>query len=110
MFGVAPTLVADTFGVNGLSQNWGFMTLAPAFSSEVFNIVYGKIYDSKATGDESGKLRCHEGKGCHQLAYFITFVASASAMVIVIWCIRHRHVKEAKLRKLEEDKDDEHLE
>ena len=29
LFGVFPSIVAETFGIKGLSQNWGFMTLAP---------------------------------------------------------------------------------
>src|SRR5688572_22971956 len=29
LFGVFPSIVAETFGIRGLSQNWGFMTLSP---------------------------------------------------------------------------------
>lgn len=39
LFGVYPALVAETFGVNGLSQNWGTMTLAPVVFGNIFNLI-----------------------------------------------------------------------
>ncbi|KAL9632399.1 MAG: hypothetical protein Q9164_005339, partial [Protoblastenia rupestris] len=45
LFGCFPALVAETFGVHGLSQNWGCMTLAPVVSGNIFNLLYGRIYD-----------------------------------------------------------------
>lgn len=42
LYGVYPSLVAETFGVNGLSTNWGFMTIAPVIFGNIFNILYGK--------------------------------------------------------------------
>lgn len=41
LFGVFPSLVAECFGVNGLSQNWGCMTLAPIVFGNIFNLLYG---------------------------------------------------------------------
>ncbi len=41
LFGVYPSLVAECFGVNGLSQNWGCMTLAPIVFGNIFNLLYG---------------------------------------------------------------------
>lgn len=41
LFGVYPTLVAECFGVHGLSQNWGCMTVAPIAFSNLFNLLYG---------------------------------------------------------------------
>ncbi|ESU07297.1 hypothetical protein FGSG_01930 [Fusarium graminearum PH-1] len=65
LFGVSPSLVAETFGVGGLSQNWGFITMAPVFSSNIFNLFYGKIYDAhsvtvfNATVLPIGSHYCH---------------------------------------------------
>lgn len=41
LFGVFPSLVVQVFGINGLSTNWGFMTLATVISGNIFNILYG---------------------------------------------------------------------
>jgi len=43
LFGVYPSIVAEAFGVHGLSQNWGTMTLAPVVSGNVFNLFYGLV-------------------------------------------------------------------
>ncbi|KKF96384.1 putative membrane protein [Ceratocystis platani] len=46
LFGVYPSIVAESFGIHGLSQNWGVMTLAPVASGNVFNMFYGMVYDA----------------------------------------------------------------
>lgn len=43
LFGVYPSLVVQVFGINGLSTNWGFMTLSPVISGNIFNILYGTL-------------------------------------------------------------------
>ena len=110
LFGVSPTLVADTFGLGGFSQNWGFMTLGPAAFSELFNLIYGTIYDSHSVPNARGKLQCTEGRVCYRSAYIVTLVGSLAATVFTLWCIRHRHVKEAKLKHEEDEFDDDHIE
>ena len=110
LFGVAPTLVADTFGLGGFSQNWGFMTLGPAAFSELFNLIYGSIYDSHSVPNQKGKLECREGRDCYKFAYLVTLIAALVAMVITLWCIKHRHMKEQKLKRQEEEFDDDHIE
>lgn len=110
LFGVSPTLVADTFGTGGLSQNWGFMTLGPAVFSEVFNLIYGKIYDAHSDKGASKHSKCAAGKDCYKIAYMVTFIAGLIGMAVTLWCIRHRHVKESRLRKEEEGMDEDHIE
>ncbi|CEI65773.1 unnamed protein product [Fusarium venenatum] len=84
LFGVSPSLVAETFGVGGLSQNWGFITMAPVFSSNVFNIFYGKIYDAHSVVD---------GLECYRSAYWVTLLSCCAGTGITLWAIRHRHAK-----------------
>lgn len=43
LYGVYPSLVAETFGVSGLSTNWGFVIMAPVILGNIFNIIYGSI-------------------------------------------------------------------
>lgn len=42
LYGVFPSLVAETFGVSGLSTNWGCISLAPVIFGNIFNILYGR--------------------------------------------------------------------
>ncbi|OAR02711.1 hypothetical protein LLEC1_05093, partial [Akanthomyces lecanii] len=92
LFGVFPSIVAETFGIHGLSQNWGFMTLAPVFSSNIFNLVYGSVLDHHSVFDPSGERSCHEGLECYRSAYSITFASCLVGVAITIWVIRHQYV------------------
>lgn len=44
LYGCYPSLVADTFGIRGLSQNWGSMTLSAIIFGNIFNLAYGKFF------------------------------------------------------------------
>jgi hypothetical protein len=80
LFGVYPALVADAFGVSGLSVNWGFMTIAPVIWGNIFNLLYGSIYDAHSEVTPGGDMICNEGLGCYKTAYFATMVASVVAI------------------------------
>ncbi|KAI9880115.1 MAG: hypothetical protein M1830_005360 [Pleopsidium flavum] len=101
LFGVYPSLVAESFGVHGLSQNWGCMTLAPVISGNIFNLLYGTIYDRHSTILPGGERDCPEGLKCYRSAYWVTFVASLAGMAISLWSIRHEHVVKARIRREE---------
>lgn len=87
LFGVYPALVADTFGVNGLSLNWGFIIFAPVVSGYIFNRYYGWVYDDHSHIINDGTLDCPDGIDCYQMAYFVTCGSSVAAMVLSLWCI-----------------------
>lgn len=91
LFGVYPSIVAETFGINGLSQNWGFMTLSPVITSNIFNIFYGKIYDQHSVVQPNGERSCLDGLECYRSAYDATLFACAGGLVITLWVIRHQH-------------------
>jgi MFS family permease len=86
LFGVYPSLVAHTFGVHGLSQNWGTMTLAPVISGNIFNLLYGRIYDGHSVVKE-GKLVCEVGKECYSSAYWVTWFSALGAVGLCAWSI-----------------------
>ena len=88
LFGVFPSIVAETFGVNGLSQNWGILTLAPAVSGNVFNILYGRVYDSHSSVTPGGQQVCGDGMECYRSAYMSTLGASVLGLVLSLWVIR----------------------
>ncbi|KAK5087072.1 hypothetical protein LTR05_004243 [Lithohypha guttulata] len=97
LFGVYPSLVAHTFGVHGLSQNWGTMTLAPVISGNIFNLIYGRIYDTHSVVDgENGDRKCLEGKTCYQGAFWMTLVASLGALLLCLYSIWHDNAASRK--------------
>ncbi|KAF4512940.1 hypothetical protein G6O67_000268 [Ophiocordyceps sinensis] len=69
LFGVFPSLVTEAFGIRGLSQNWGFMTLAPVLSSNVFNLFYGTTYDGHSAIGPDGKRLCRQGLDCYTIRH-----------------------------------------
>lgn len=98
LFGVFPSLVAHTFGIGGLSQNWGVMTLAPVFSGNVFNLLYGRIFDKHSVVGPSGDRDCPDGLGCYQAAYYTTFFSGIAGVVVCLWSIL-REKRNGSLRK-----------
>jgi MFS family permease len=93
LFGVFPSIVAETFGIHGLSQNWGFMTLAPAVSGNIFNLIYGSVFDKHTIVDDDGNRSCPDGLDCYKDAYYVTLGACALGLLTTLYTIRHQYVK-----------------
>ncbi|RAO69538.1 uncharacterized protein BHQ10_005550 [Talaromyces amestolkiae] len=87
LFGVFPSVVAHTFGIPGLSQNWGVISLAPVLSGNVFNLLYGTIFDHHSIVGPQGQRDCTEGLQCYQAAYWLTFFSGLGGMVVSLYCI-----------------------
>ncbi|KAK6826669.1 hypothetical protein RU639_004772 [Aspergillus parasiticus] len=105
LFGVFPSLVAHTFGIGGLSQNWGVMTLAPVLSGNVFNLLYGSIYDRHSVVGPDGDRDCPDGLGCYRTAYYTTFFSGVAGVIVCLWSIlRERRVHGAIRKKVEHDR------
>jgi len=102
LFGCYPSLVAEAFGVHGLSQNWGCMTLAPVISGNIFNLFYGLVYDAHSTILPAGDRQCDEGLSCYRAAYLVTIGACVLGFVVSLWSIHHSHVKHNKELKARE--------
>ncbi|KAG5988021.1 hypothetical protein E4U52_006984 [Claviceps spartinae] len=96
LFGVFPSLVAEAFGIRGLSQNWGSMTLAPVISSNIFNSFYGAVLDSHSVFDRNGERSCHDGQECYRDAYWATFGACFIGIAISLWAVQHERAEWAK--------------
>lgn len=105
LFGCYPSVVAHTFGISGISQNWGAMTLSPVISGNIFNLIYGAIYDqhSVVVGDGPGSDNghhnahrdCREGLGCYRDAFWMTFCAGLAG-IVVCWVCLWREKKNAR--------------
>jgi hypothetical protein len=91
LFGVFPSIVAETFGIHGLSTNWGCMTVAPIISGNIFNLFYGMVYDAHSIVNEKGERICDMGKECYHKAYYVTLVAGIAACVVSLGSIWHEH-------------------
>jgi MFS family permease len=99
LFGCFPSIVADTFGNNGLAQNWGTMTIAPILFGNVFNMIYGSIYDAHSDVRGSGHRDCKEGLNCYRSAYLVTLIASIGAIAGCLWSIRYGAITAARKHK-----------
>lgn len=95
LFGVFPALIADAFGVRGLSLNWGFMILAPVISGNVYNLTYGTILDSHS--GQGADRECLAGRECYVAAYYVTLASSVAGVVMALWCVRYEARKKARL-------------
>ncbi|KAL2794722.1 major facilitator superfamily domain-containing protein [Aspergillus keveii] len=105
LFGVFPSLTAHTFGINGLSQNFGVMTLAPVFSGNIFNLLYGSIYDHHSIVDSNGDRDCPDGLACYQGAYYMTFFSGVGGILVCLWSIwRDRRLHGQLQAKVEHDR------
>jgi hypothetical protein len=105
LFGCFPSLVAEAFGVHGLSTNWGCMTLSPVISGNIFNLFYGIVYDKHSIIKPGGERECTEGLACYRSAYLVTVVACLLGFVVSllsIWNTRRLRAAEERLRDLEE--------
>lgn len=96
LFGVFPSIVTEAFGIRGLSQNWGFMTLAPVISSNIFNLFYGAIFDNHSVIGPSGERSCHDGIDCYRAAYWVTFAACCVGFAVTLETIRHERSGQAR--------------
>ncbi|KKA26073.1 hypothetical protein TD95_000350 [Thielaviopsis punctulata] len=105
LFGVYPSIVAEAFGIHGLSQNWGVMTLAPVVSGNIFNMFYGRVYDSHSTREDDGSNVCVEGVSCYADAYKMTLGACLLGLFLTGWVIRvesKQRDKEARSSRAED--------
>ncbi len=98
LFGVFPSITAEAFGIHGLSQNWGFMTLSPVISGNIFNLFYGVIFDKHSIVEPTGERSCLEGLECYRAAYLVTLGACGLGLAVTLFVIRHQYgtrIKEA---------------
>ncbi|GAK62491.1 MFS general substrate transporter [Moesziomyces antarcticus] len=110
LFGVCPTLVFEWFGMKHFSQNYGFVSLSPVVAGNVFNLLFGHIYDSHVPADASvlsavsdvlasvrGKNDhpatrhlCMDGEECYRQVFVVTSVGCAVAILLSLVLIARR--------------------
>jgi hypothetical protein len=85
-------LTFEWFGLGHFSQNWGIISLSPVIAGNIFNLLFGKIYDSHVPKDE-GKSHTHlclEGEECFRAVFKVTEIAAVIAMLLSIVIIVRR--------------------
>jgi len=102
LFGVYPALVADAFGVNGLSLNWGFMTIAPVIFGNIFNLIYGSVFDAHSTTGPNGEVTCDLGIDCYRYAYWVTLIASIVSVAVSLGTVWRDGQKMHRIREVAE--------
>ena len=103
LFGVFPSIVAEAFGIHGMSTNWGCITIAPIISGNVFNLFYGIVFDSNSIIGKDGARECELGRECYRTAYMLTLLASVAAVatsLASIWHHKHERAREETNSKL----------
>ncbi|RPA94478.1 MFS general substrate transporter [Choiromyces venosus 120613-1] len=93
LFGVYPTIISEEFGLHGLSQNWGTMTVSAVISGQIFNLFYGRVYDDHSVITPEGSRECNLGLECYRNSYWITLGAVLLGLVTALGAIqRHRRL------------------
>lgn len=101
-FGVYPTIVADTFGMFRYSQNWCMVAISPVFGVYLFNLIFGRIYDSNSiqlphdpeSGHPGSAHVCLKGSSCYSKAFVYTSSICFLMSIVVLWMIwtkQHQH-------------------
>lgn len=95
LFGLCPVLVYEWFGESSFSANWGWISLAPVLSGNVFNLLFGHVYDSHVS-KHSHSHTCHKGPDCYRSVFVITSAGCFVSFVLAIVLVSRR-VRRAKL-------------
>ncbi|KAF9141642.1 hypothetical protein BG015_001217 [Linnemannia schmuckeri] len=82
VFGVAPTIVSEWFGVSNFGTNWGWISIAPAIGGQMFNLIFGWLYDLEAAHEHT--LECF-GIECFHNSFVLGSVSSFFGVCVLIY-------------------------
>ncbi|KDN51185.1 hypothetical protein RSAG8_00814, partial [Rhizoctonia solani AG-8 WAC10335] len=102
-FGLCPVLTIEWFGIDHFSGNWGFVSLAPVLSGNLFNLMFGRNLDNRAAESQpatappthairglpsSKELLCYDGSACYTDSIRLSLFACFCALIISIFAAR----------------------
>lgn len=90
MFGIAPVLCSELFGLKNFSTNWGIMSVFPGISGNLYNLMYGKVYDLHS---DPLTHECAQGLQCFQASFGVAIVACVVALISAVALLTH-HIRE----------------
>ncbi|KAG1740293.1 major facilitator superfamily domain-containing protein [Suillus lakei] len=100
LFGIAPTIVIDWFGLSHLSENWGYLSLSPLVGGNLFSLMFGRNLDSHASNDDTethsplslirraglpSEHQCFDGRNCYVSSLYVTATACLIALGLSVW-------------------------
>lgn len=80
-FGLCPVLTFEWFGLAHFSQNWGIISLSPVLAGNIFNLLFGRIYDSHVPKEGHVHL-CPDGEECFRSVFELTTIAAIFATIL----------------------------
>ncbi|UZJ55249.1 hypothetical protein CBS101457_004569 [Exobasidium rhododendri] len=89
LFGLCPVLTFEWFGLRHFSQNWGIISLSPVLAGNIFNLLFGRIYDSHVPKEGHTHI-CPDGEECFRSVFQITEVAALIALLLAFTIIYRR--------------------
>ncbi|ODQ65229.1 MFS general substrate transporter [Nadsonia fulvescens var. elongata DSM 6958] len=113
-FGCYPAIVGELFGSTvKFSQNYGLVTSSPVIFTYIFNLIFGKVYDSHVEHDIS-KTKGHHamcliGKDCYTEAFKFGILAIVFCFLLIVY-LMYRHYLFIELEKIEEQERYEQVE
>ncbi|KAI6160923.1 major facilitator superfamily domain-containing protein [Pisolithus thermaeus] len=119
LFGALPAITIDWFGLAHLSENLGYLSLAPLIGGNVFSIIFGRNIDAhtpredmntsrgvtRATNTADGAVlrdvlserRCFAGQECYVSSLKVTLMACMVALILSTWAARRdKHRRKAR--------------
>lgn len=89
LFGLFPVLVFEWFGMRSFSQNWGWMSFAPVIFGNIYNLMFGHVYDANvAKGNHVHK--CTAGEDCYRSVFELTTVGCLVALGVSLVILTRR--------------------
>lgn len=89
LFGLCPVLTFEWFGLRHFSQNWGIISLSPVLAGNIFNLLFGSIYDSHVPSTDHTHI-CPDGEECFRAVFQITAAGAIVATGLSLLIIRRR--------------------
>lgn len=83
-------LIIETFGTRFASTNWGILALSSVLSSNIYSVMFGRIYDSHVDPGKGAIHQCLMGEDCYRTSFIVTSVGTAASIVIALTLIWRR--------------------
>lgn len=87
--GAAPCLTFEWFGLRHAARNWSLVALAPVISGNIFNLLFGKVFDSHVPAS-SPVHQCTLGEECYRTSFLITSTGTACSVLVALVLIFRR--------------------
>ncbi|KAL4067164.1 major facilitator superfamily domain-containing protein [Scleroderma yunnanense] len=119
LFGATPAILIEWFGLAHLSENWGYLCMAPLVGGNLFSIMFGRNLDAHTPSadpdmspgaghgltvlrwlisrDVPTERQCLAGRECYISSLQVTLMVCIVALALSTWAgIRDRRRNEAK--------------